>query len=352
MSSIYHGAVLRLSVFGQSHAEAVGMTLEGIPAGLPVDLDALQSFLNRRAPGRSDWSTSRREEDSPEFLCGLKDGKTCGAPLTAIIRNRNTRGGDYEQFQNLPRPGHADYTAQLRYGGFQDFAGGGHFSGRLTAPLCIAGGILLQMLEAQGIRVKARIRAIAGIEDDAAFTESVAEKDFPAVSDTVGERMKAAILSARSEGDSVGGVIECVVSGVPGGLGSPMFDGVENRIAQLAFAVPAVKGIEFGSGFQSAGMRGSENNDPYAIEDGHVVTCTNHAGGVLGGITTGMPVVFRVAVKPTPSIAAPQQTVNLDTMQPETLCVTGRHDPCIVPRAVPVVEAVAAIAVADLILEG
>lgn len=352
MSSIYHGAVLRLSVFGQSHAEAVGMTLEGLPAGLPVDLDALQSFLNRRAPGRSDWSTSRREEDSPEFLCGLKDGKTCGAPLTAIIRNRNTRGGDYEQFQNLPRPGHADYTAQLRYGGFQDFAGGGHFSGRLTAPLCIAGGILLQMLEAQGIRVKARIRAIAGIEDDAAFTESVAEKDFPAVSDTVGERMKAAILSARSEGDSVGGVIECVVSGVPGGLGSPMFDGVENRIAQLAFAVPAVKGIEFGSGFQSAGMRGSENNDPYAIEDGHVVTCTNHAGGVLGGITTGMPVVFRVAVKPTPSIAAPQQTVNLDTMQPETLCVTGRHDPCIVPRAVPVVEAVAAIAVADLILEG
>lgn len=352
MSSIYHGAVLRLSVFGQSHAEAVGMTLEGLPAGLPVDLDALQSFLNRRAPGRSDWSTSRREEDSPEFLCGLKDGKTCGAPLTAIIRNRNTRGGDYEQFQNLPRPGHADYTAQLRYGGFQDFAGGGHFSGRLTAPLCIAGGILLQMLEAQGIRVKARIRAIAGIEDDAAFTESVAEKDFPAVSDTVGERMKAAILSARSEGDSVGGVIECIVSGVPGGLGSPMFDGVENRIAQLAFAVPAVKGIEFGSGFQSAGMRGSENNDSYAIEDGHVVTCTNHAGGVLGGITTGMPVVFRVAVKPTPSIAAPQQTVNLDTMQPETLCVTGRHDPCIVPRAVPVVEAVAAIAVADLILEG
>ncbi len=352
MSSIYHGAVLRLSVFGQSHAEAVGMTLEGLPAGLPVDLDALQSFLNRRAPGRSDLSTSRREEDSPEFLCGLKDGKTCGAPLTAIIRNRNTRGGDYEQFQNLPRPGHADYTAQLRYGGFQDFAGGGHFSGRLTAPLCIAGGILLQMLEAQGIRVKARIRAIAGIEDDAAFTESVAEKDFPAVSDTVGERMKAAIRSARSEGDSVGGVIECVVSGVPGGLGSPMFDGVENRIAQLAFAVPAVKGIEFGSGFQSAGMRGSENNDPYAIEDGHVVTCTNHAGGVLGGITTGMPVVFRVAVKPTPSIAAPQQTVNLDTMQPETLCVTGRHDPCIVPRAVPVVEAVAAIAVADLILEG
>ena len=352
MSSIYNGAVLRLSVFGQSHAEAVGMTLEGLPAGVPVDLEALQIFLNRRAPGRNDWSTSRREEDCPEFLCGLKDGKTCGAPLTAIIRNRNTRSSDYEQLRCLPRPGHADYTAQLRYGGFQDVAGGGHFSGRLTAPLCIAGGILLQMLEAKGIRVEARIRAIAGIRDDSPFTESVAEKDFPTVSDEAGEQMKAAIQAARAEGDSVGGIVECVIRGVPGGLGSPMFDGVENRIAQLAFAIPAVKGIEFGSGFQAAEMRGSENNDPYTVEDGRVVTCTNHAGGILGGITTGMPVVFRVAVKPTPSIASPQQTVNLDTMQPETLRITGRHDPCIVPRAVPVVEAVAAIAVADLILEG
>ena len=352
MSSIYNGAVLRLSVFGQSHAEAVGMTLEGLPAGLPVDPDALQSFLNRRAPGRNDWSTSRREEDCPEFLCGLKDGKTCGAPLTAIIRNRNTRSVDYEQLRCLPRPGHADYTAQLRYGGFQDVAGGGHFSGRLTAPLCIAGGILLQMLDAKGIRVEARIRAIAGIEDDSPFTESVAEKAFPTVSDEAGEQMKAAIQAARAEGDSVGGIVECVIRGVPGGLGSPMFVGVENRIAQLAFAIPAVKGIEFGSGFQAAAMRGSENNDPYTAEDGHVVTCTNHAGGILGGITTGMPIVFRVAVKPTPSIASPQQTVNLDTMQPETLRIGGRHDPCIVPRAVPVVEAVAAIAVADLILEG
>ena len=352
MSSIYNGAVLRLSVFGQSHAEAVGMTLDGLPAGVPVDLDALQIFLNRRAPGRNDWSTSRREEDCPEFLCGLKDGKTCGAPLTAIIRNRNTRSSDYEQLRCLPRPGHADYTAQLRYGGFQDVAGGGHFSGRLTAPLCIAGGILLQLLEAKGIRVEARIRAIAGIRDDSPFTESVAEKVFPTVSDEAGEQMKAAIQAARAEGDSVGGIVECVIRGVPGGLGSPMFDGVENRIAQLAFAIPAVKGIEFGSGFQAAAMRGSENNDPYTVEDGRVATCTNHAGGILGGITTGMPVLFRVAVKPTPSIASPQQTVNLDTMQPETLRIGGRHDPCIVPRAVPVVEAVAAIAVADLILEG
>ena len=352
MSSIYSGAVLRLSVFGQSHAEAVGMTLEGLPAGLPVDLDVLQDFLNRRAPGRNDWSTPRKEEDRPEFLCGLKDGKTCGAPLTAIIRNRNTRSGDYEHLRQIPRPGHADYTARLRYGDAWDGAGGGQFSGRMTAPICIAGGVLLQMLEAKGIRADARIRSIAGIEDASPFTESVARKEFPTVSDEAGDEMKKAIAAARAEGDSVGGVIECVITGVPGGLGGPMFDGVENRISQLAFAIPAVKGIEFGSGFQAAEMRGSQNNDAFAVEDGRIVTETNHAGGILGGITTGMPVVFRVAVKPTPSIAQPQKSVNLETLQSETLCITGRHDPCIVPRAVPVVEAVAAIAIADLVLEG
>ena len=352
MSSFYHGAVLRLSVFGQSHAEAIGMTLDGLPAGIPVDTEALQRFLDRRAPGRNDWSTPRREEDLPEFLCGLKDGKTCGAPLTAIIRNRNPRSGDYDALRSRPRPGHADYTAQLRYGGFQDAAGGGHFSGRMTAPLCVAGGILMQMLEARGVRVYARIRSIAGVTDDAVFAASVAEKAFPAVSDEAGQRMQAAIAAARAEGDSVGGVIECVVQGLPGGLGAPMFDGVENRIAQLVFAIPAVRGIEFGSGFASAAMRGSGNNDAFTVEDGRIVTETNHAGGVLGGITTGMPLVFRVAVKPTPSIAAEQKTVNLETMQPEALRVGGRHDPCIVPRAVPVVEAVAALAAGDLILEG
>ncbi len=352
MSSFYHGAVLRLSVFGQSHAEAVGMTLDGLPAGLPVDAEQLQRFLNRRAPGQNDWSTPRREEDRPEFLCGLKDGKTCGAPLTAIIRSRNTRSRDYEQLRLLPRPGHADYTAQLRYGGFQDADGGGHFSGRLTAPLCIAGGVLLQILQAKGIRADARILSIAGITDSSPFTASVADKAFPTVSDEAGERMKEAIAAARAEGDSVGGVIECVVRGVPGGLGSPMFDGVENRLAQLAFAIPAVKGIEFGSGFAMAAMRGSESNDPFIPGGDSVVTETNHAGGILGGITTGMPVVFRLAVKPTPSISLPQKTVNLETGKPETLRIQGRHDPCIVPRAVPVAEAVAALAVADLILEG
>ena len=252
----------------------------------------------------------------------------------------------------IPRPGHADYTAQVKYNGFQDYNGGGHFSGRLTAPLCIAGGILLQFLERQGITVNARILRIADIVDDAPFSSSVAEKLFPAVSDEASRHMQKTISEARGEGDSVGGIVECVVRGVPAGLGNPIFDGVENRIAQLIFAVPAVKGIEFGAGFAATEMRGSENNDEFCIQDGRVRTCTNHAGGILGGITDGEEIVFRVAFKPTPSIAKPQRSVNLVTMQPEILEITGRHDPCIVPRAVPVVEAVAAISLADLFLRG
>ncbi len=350
MSSTFTGLALRLSIFGQSHSEAIGMTIDGLPAGLPIDLDKLQAFLNRRAPGQNDWSTPRREEDRPEFLCGLKDGFTCGAPLTAIIHNNNTRPKDYSQLKITPRPGHADYTAEVKYRGFQDYSGGGHFSGRLTAPLCIAGGVLKQMLESKGITVDARIAAIAGILDESPFTASVADKRFPVVDDAVGEQMRQAIAAARAEGDSVGGVIECVVRGVPAGIGEPMFDGIENQIARVLFAVPAVKGIEFGAGFAAANMRGSENNDPFTVRDGKVETLTNNAGGILGGISNGMPVVFRVAVKPTPSIAKEQQSVNLNTMQPEALNITGRHDPCIVPRAVPVIEAAAALAISDLIL--
>ena len=350
MSSTFTGLALRLSIFGQSHSEAIGMTIDGLPAGLPIDLDKLQAFLNRRAPGQNDWSTPRKEEDRPEFLCGLKDGFTCGAPLTAIIHNNNTRPKDYFQLKITPRPGHADYTAELKYRGFQDYSGGGHFSGRLTAPLCIAGGVLKQMLESKGITVDARIAAIAGIRDDSPFTASVADKRFPVVDDAVGEQMREAIRAAKAEGDSVGGVIECVVRGVPAGIGEPMFDGIENQIARVLFAVPAVKGIEFGAGFASASMRGSENNDPFTVRDGKTETLTNNAGGILGGISNGMPVVFRAAVKPTPSIAKEQQSVNLNTMQPEALSITGRHDPCIVPRAVPVIEAAAALAISDLIL--
>ena len=350
MSSTFIGQRLRLSIFGQSHSEAIGMTLDGLPAGLPIDLDKLQDFLNRRAPGQNDWSTPRKEEDCPEFLCGIKDGYTCGAPLTAVIHNSNTRPKDYSQLKITPRPGHADYTAEVKYGGFQDYSGGGHFSGRLTAPLCIAGGVVRQELRRHNIAVDARIAAIAGIRDESAFEASVADKAFPVVDERIGEQMRAAIPNAREDGDSVGGVIECVVRGLPAGVGEPMFDGVENQIARLVFAVPAVKGVEFGAGFEAAKLRGSENNDPFLVEDGHIETAANHAGGILGGITNGMPVVFRVAVKPTPSISRAQQSVNLSTMEPQELRVTGRHDPCIVPRAVPVIEAAAALAVYDLIL--
>ena len=349
MSSSY-GENLRITIFGQSHAPAVGVTMEGIPAGEPVDTEALRRFLDRRAPGQNDWSTPRREEDKPEILCGLQNGVTCGAPLTAIIRNTNTRSGDYAALRRTPRPGHADYTAEVKYSGAQDAAGGGHFSGRLTAPLCIAGGICLQLLSREGITVISRIAAIAGIADDGALTASTADKPFPTVSDARGEQMRAAIAAARAEGDSVGGIIECAVLGLPAGLGDPMFGGMENRIASAVFGIPAVKGIEFGAGFAAAALRGSENNDAFAVENGKIVTETNRCGGILGGITDGMPLLFRAAVKPTPSISRAQRTVDLDTLESAELRITGRHDPCIVPRAVPCIEAAAAIAVYDALL--
>ena len=348
MSSTFVGRRLRLSVFGQSHSEAIGMTLDGLPAGMPIDTEELRRFLARRAPGNSDWSTPRKEADLPEFLCGVKNGFTCGAPLTAVIRNTNTKGKDYEQLKILPRPGHADYTAEVKYRGYQDYAGGGHFSGRLTAPLCIAGGILLQELKRHGIRINARILAVGSVRDEAAFTESVSEKLFPVVDDKAGETMRKVIADAKANGDSVGGIVECVVCNLPAGVGEPIFDGLENQLARLIFAIPAVKGLEFGSGFAAAEMKGSENNDAFCVSDGQIRTATNHAGGILGGISNGMPLVFRAAFKPTPSVAKAQQSVNLQTMQEETLCIAGRHDPCIVPRAVPVVEAAAAIAVYDL----
>ncbi|MBO5544627.1 MAG: chorismate synthase [Oscillospiraceae bacterium] len=363
MSSIFCGKTLRLSIFGESHAAAVGMTLDGLPAGLAVDMEELQAFLKRRAPGQNEWSTPRKEEDMPEFLCGLKNGHTCGTPLTAIIRNKNTRSGDYADLRTRPRPGHADYTAELRYHGFQDPAGGGHFSGRMTAALCIAGGILLQELERRNIPITARICRLAGIDDEPSVFPMEREPGggirlktpgqlFPVFSAERGEAMRNAIAEAKNDGDSVGGVIECVAANVPGGLGDPMFDGIENRIAQLVFAVPAVKGIEFGSGFGAADMRGSENNDAFVFHNGAVCTETNNSGGILGGITSGMPVVFRAAFKPTPSIARPQRTVNMETGEEESLSIRGRHDPCIVPRAVPVIEAVTAIAIADFVLAG
>ena len=353
MSSTY-GEILKLSIFGQSHGPAVGMTLDGIPAGLPVDQEALQRFLGRRAPGQNDYSTPRKEEDRPEFLSGLLNGKTCGAPLSAVIYNRNTRSGDYRNLLDCPRPGHADYTAQIKYGGWQDAAGGGHFSGRLTAPLCIAGGLCKQWLAEMGVSVGAHIASIAGIRDDlfdpiAPALERVRE-DFPVLNPEAGAAMRQVIAAAKGDGDSVGGIIECAVTGLPAGWGDPMFGGMESRIAAIAYGIPAVKGVEFGAGFGVAARRGSENNDAFTVRGGRVETVTNNAGGILGGITDGMPLIVRLAVKPTPSIARPQQSVRLSRMEPETLTVQGRHDPCIVPRAVPVAEAAVAIALFDAYL--
>ena len=344
------GENLRLTIFGQSHSPAVGMTMEGLPAGFEVDMEELNRFLARRAPGRNAWSTPRKEADAPEFLSGLVGSVTCGVPLTAVIRNGNTRSSDYELLKTVPRPGHADYTAEIKYGGHQDVAGGGHFSGRLTAPLCVAGGICLQYLAAKGIRVNAHIYSIGDIRDEGNPLESAAEKEFPTLSDARGEEMKALIAEKRAEGDSVGGIVECAVTGLPAGLGDPIFGGMENRIAAIVFGIPAVKGVEFGDGFDAARSTGSRNNDAYIVRDRKIETETNHAGGILGGITNGMPLIFRAAFKPTPSIAKTQRSVRLDTAEETEINVPGRHDPCVVPRAVPCVEAAAAVALTDALL--
>ena len=355
MSSTY-GENLKLSIFGQSHGQGIGMTLDGIPAGLPVDLDKLQQFLNRRAPGQNDWSTPRKEEDRPEFLAGLLDGYTCGAPIAAVIYNKNTRSKDYSNLHDVPRPGHADYTAQVKYGGYQDVAGGGHFSGRLTAPLCIAGGLCKQWLEELGIRIGARICGIGGVYDD--FEPDPLDipldeigRDFPVFTPSSGEKMRQIIAEARADGDSVGGSIECYVTGLPVGLGDPMFGGMERRIASIVYGIPAVKSVEFGIGAKVADISGSENNDEYFFDEfGEIRTKTNNCGGILGGITNGMPLIFRAAIKPTPSISKAQQSISLHRREDTTLEIHGRHDPCIVPRAVPVVEAAAAIAIYDAVL--
>lgn len=352
MSSTY-GERIRLSIFGQSHGPAIGMTMDGIPAGLPVDIEKLQTFLNRRAPGHNAYSTPRKETDIPQFISGVVDGFTCGAPITAIIPNTNTRSQDYSHLKDCPRPGHADFTAQMKYNGYQDVAGGGHFSGRLTAPLCIAGGLCKQWLETEGITIGAHISMIAGIADAPLSLDmcnpdfSLIQKDFPVINIQAGCDMQKEIEQARKDGDSVGGVIECIATGLPVGLGEPMFGGMESRIAQIVYGIPAVKGLEFGSGFAGSYMRGSENNDAFSIEQERVVTQTNNSGGILGGITNGMPLIFRAAIKPTPSIAKQQVSVSLSKMQQQSLQVGGRHDPCIVPRAVPVVEAAAALAIMD-----
>ncbi len=350
------GEALQLSIYGGSHDAEIGMHLTGFPAGIPVDTAALQAFMGRRAPGQSKLTTSRKEPDVPVFLSGVVDGVTTGETIHAAIYNTNMRSGDYAALANIPRPGHADYCARMKYGDTVDLRGGGHWSARLTAPLCIAGYLCRTWLEMRGITIGAHIAAVAGIWDTpydpvSLTTETLlapGQKLFPVLDNTAGEAMGAAIDAARLAQDSVGGIVECAALGLPVGVGEHMFAGVEGRIASLVYSIPAVKGVEFGDGFGVAGHRGSENNDAYVTDGKTVRTVTNHCGGILGGMTNGMPLCFRCAFKPTPSIGLEQASVDLSRMENTKLTITGRHDPCVVQRAVPVVEAACAIALMDM----
>ena len=352
------GNKYRVQIFGQSHSPMIGAVIEGVPAGVVPDMDFISAFMARRAPGGDALSTARREADSPQIVSGLNEqGETCGAPLCALIANTDARSRDYAALRDVPRPGHADYAAFVKFGGYNDIRGGGQFSGRLTAPLCFAGALAIQLLQARGVRVKARVQAIAGIRDIdvdlvAPPLDAIAVQGLPTISPDAARRMAEAILAAKSAGDSVGGVVECFATGLPAGLGEPMFDGVENRMARALFGIPAVRGVEFGLGFAAAELRGSAHNDAFRVSEGRIVTETNRCGGVLGGITTGMPLAVRAAFKPTPSIALPQASVSLKRKQDAPLTVQGRHDPCVVPRAVPCVEAAVACVLFDLMLEG
>lgn len=336
----------------------MGAVIDGIPAGTVIDTEALARFMARRAPGSGPLSTPRRESDLPEIVSGTADGVCCGAPLCIIIKNTDARSADYERIRSVPRPSHADYPAYVKYGGHNDIRGGGQFSGRLTAPFCAAGGIALQLLEKRGIRVFSHILSAGGIKDepfdpvspDTERLGALAGLRLAVLDPAAGERMAAEIKAAHADGDSVGGIAECMVTGLPAGVGEPIYDSLESRIASLVFSIPAVKGVEFGSGFAGSALRGSKNNDPYRVLDGRIVTSSNNSGGICGGISTGMPVLFRAAFKPTPSISRPQDSVLLEEMKDETLEITGRHDPCIVPRALPAVEAAAAMAVLDLMI--
>jgi chorismate synthase len=358
MTSCY-GKNIRVSIFGQSHSASIGVVVDGLPSGHKVDMEKLNGFMARRAPGHNEYSTARKESDCIEILSGLKNKVLCGAPFAAVIKNTDTRSADYTEFVDKPRPGHADFTAQMKFGGAQDISGGGHFSGRMTAPLCIAGGIILQILSEDNILIGAHAAEIAGIEDKpfnpVNITKedilSIQERSFPVNDYYAGEKMKNAIAAAREAGDSVGGIVECAVTGLPAGVGDPLFDGMENRISSAVFAVPAVKGIEFGSGFAGSRLTGKENNDAFTYCSGIIKTSSNRHGGILGGITSGMPVIFRAAIKPTPSISMEQRTVSFSAKRDEMLSITGRHDPCIVPRAVPCIESAAALAIYDALLD-
>jgi chorismate synthase len=349
------GRNIKFSIFGESHGKAVGITIDGLKPGTEVDLDYIKREMGRRAPGKSELSTQRQEDDSFEILSGLFNGKTTGTPLCAIIRNSDQHSKDYEKTKSLMRPSHADYTGSVKYMGFNDYRGGGHFSGRLTAPLVFAGAVCRQVLERRGIIIGSHVRSIGRIEDrmfsltdiDQDKLQSLRAEAFPVLDAEAGEAMQKEILDAKAEQDSVGGIIETAAINLPAGIGDPFFDSMESTLAHLLFSVPGIKGLEFGAGFDITRIRGSEANDEYYVNDGRVSTYSNNNGGIIGGITNGMPLVFRVAVKPTPSIGRTQRTINIENMENEEIEISGRHDPCIVTRAVPVIEAVTAMAILD-----
>ena len=353
------GNNIEISIFGESHGKAIGVVLNGIKAGTPIDMDKIEIEMQRRAPGKDKLSTPRKEADKPVILSGIFEGKATGTPITMMIENSDTRSRDYSKTKNLLRPSHADYSGFVKYNGFNDYRGGGHFSGRITAPIVFVGAIAKQILEQKGIRVGSHIKSVENIEDNSfdfvnlnvETLDSLLEKELPVLNDEKIEEIKETIMSARKDIDSVGGVIETGIIGLGAGVGSPFFDSLESKIASLAFSVPAVKGIEFGMGFDIAKSRGSVANDEYYIENGQIKTYSNNNGGIIGGISNGMPVIHRVAIKPTASISREQRTVNIETMQNEIIKIEGRHDPCIVQRAVVVIEAISAIAVLELLSE-
>ncbi|MBQ8509745.1 MAG: chorismate synthase [Clostridia bacterium] len=355
MASVY-GTKLKLSVFGESHGKAIGVTIDGFPAGLPVDTDYIAAFMKRRAPGGA-FSTKRTEADIPNIISGVSNGFTNGYPICAVIENTNQHSASYADKMTIPRPNHADYAASVKYGEHVELHGGGHFSGRLTAPLVFAGALCSLWLRRDGIEIAAHIKQILNVTDSpfpgdvtAAQLAALRERDFPAIDNMAKEAFATIINSAQNKGDSVGAKIECAAAGLPVAIGEHMFGSVESEISQLMFAVPAVKGIEFGAGFDFCRMYGSQANDTYTYRDGKVVTRTNNCGGITGGMTNGMPVIFSVAMKPTPSIYLEQDSVNLETQTDAKLAIKGRHDPCIAVRAVPVIEACTAIALTGLML--
>ena len=358
MSGMY-GMNIKMAIYGESHGASIGLVIDGVPPGLKLDLEAIEKEMARRAPGKNQLSTQRKESDSFAIQSGFFEGYTTGTPLCVVIKNSDQHSKDYSILKDKMRPGHADYAGFVRYQGFNDYRGGGHFSGRLTAPLVFIGAVAKQALAQEGMLVGAHILQIADIKEenfnplgiDDKMVAELNAKDFAVLDDAIGEKMQAKILEAKADLNSVGGVIEAMVTHVPAGLGAPYFDSVESRLSHALFSVPAVKGVEFGDGFGISAMTGAEANDTLHYEEGKVVADTNHNGGITGGITNGMPVIFRVAIKPTPSISREQKTVSLAERCYTTLTIVGRHDPCIVQRAVPVIEAVTAWTMWDLLIE-